>query len=199
MKGIEKITARIAADAAAEIEVVEAESKVKCDEITAQYAKKAEAKYAEVLAAGMEENEQRVQRTDRTAKLDAKKALLQLKQDMVTETFTEAAKKICEISEDEYVSFLAKEAAAAVITGQEDIILNEKDRETVGKKVVKAANAILAEMGKEAHLTLSDKTAEMSGGLILKQGDIEVNCTVDTLLELCRGDLAAEVAKVLFD
>ena len=29
----------------------------------------------------------------------------------------------------------------------------------------------------------------MTGGLILKQGDIEVNCTVDTLLDLSRSSL----------
>ena len=38
----------------------------------------------------------------------------------------------------------------------------------------------------------------MTGGFILKQGDIEVNCTVDMMLELSRGELAAQVAEVLF-
>lgn len=48
-------------------------------------------------------------------------------------------------------------------------------------------------------LTLSAETRELAGGLILKQGDIEVNCSVDTLLELSRGELAARVAEVLFE
>ena len=33
----------------------------------------------------------------------------------------------------------------------------------------------------------------------VKQGDIEVNCTVDTLLDLTRDELAARVADVLFE
>ena len=35
---------------------------------------------------------------------------------------------------------------------------------------------------------------------MLKQGDIEVNCTVDTLLDLSRGEpCRARVAEVLFE
>ena len=51
----------------------------------------------------------------------------------------------------------------------------------------------------EAKLTLADETKEMLGGFILRQGNVEMNCTVDIILELIRGEAAAEVAKVLFE
>ena len=38
----------------------------------------------------------------------------------------------------------------------------------------------------------------IAGGVVLRQGDIEVNCTLDSLLELSRGSLDAEVARILF-
>ena len=66
-------------------------------------------------------------------------------------------------------------------------------------KAVKAANELIAKRGLDGCLTLSDETRPMTGGLILKQGDIEVNCTVDTLLDLSRSELAARVAEVLFE
>ena len=69
----------------------------------------------------------------------------------------------------------------------------------MGAAAVKAANERLAAKGMPGMLSLSDATREMSGGLMLKQGDIEVNCTVDTLLDLTRGELAARVAEVLFE
>ena len=68
-----------------------------------------------------------------------------------------------------------------------------------GAKAVKAANELIAKRGLDGCLTLSDETRPMTGGLILKQGDIEVNCTVDTLLDLSRSELAARVAEVLFE
>lgn len=61
----------------------------------------------------------------------------------------------------------------------------------MGAKAVRRANELLAAQGRTGVLTLADETRSMSGGLILKQGDIEVNCTVDTLLDLSRGELAA--------
>ena len=61
--------------------------------------------------------------------------------------------------------------------------------------VVKAANALLP----GGKLTLSDDTGDFRGGLILRRGSIEANCTVELLVELCRGDMSAQLAGVLFE
>ena len=61
-----------------------------------------------------------------------------------------------------------------------------------------AANALAAKRGLPGELKLSDKTRPINGGVVLRQGDIEVNCTLDSLLELSRGSLDAEVARILF-
>ena len=48
-------------------------------------------------------------------------------------------------------------------------------------------------------LTLSDSCGDFKGGLILRRGSIEANCTAELLVDLCRGDLSAQLARVLFD
>ena len=78
------------------------------------------------------------------------------------------------------------------------LILSAADRESLGEKIVAAANALAAKRGLPGELKLSDKTRDMAGGVVLRQGDIEVNCTLDSLLELSRGSLDAEVARILF-
>jgi len=50
-----------------------------------------------------------------------------------------------------------------------------------------------------AKMKLSDETRDICGGLILRRGSIETNCSVELLLELCRGELSAKLADVLFD
>ena len=199
MKGIDKITSRILADAEAECAAVKAESDKHCGEIKAEAEKKAQDEYWRLVREGVKDTEQRVQRMDRTARLEARKSVLNMKQDAVTKAFELARDKIAELPERDYVGFLARQAAEAAITGQEEVIFCERDRAAVGAKAVKAANELLAAKGMPAMLTLSDATREMAGGLMLKQGDIEVNCTVDTLLDLSRGELAARVAEVLFE
>ena len=94
----------------------------------------------------------------------------------------------------EYVSFLAKLAAKAAVSGDEEIILNARDKAAVGADVVSAANALVA----NGKLKLSDDTGSFAGGLILRRGSVEANCTVELLVELCRSDMSSELAKVLF-
>ena len=199
MKGIDKITSRILADAEAECAAVRSESDERCAAIKAGAEKKAQEEYWRLVREGVKDTEQRVQRMDRTARLEAKKSVLNMKQEVVSKAFELAKQKIAELPERDYVGFLAREASAAAITGQEEVIFCERDRRSVGSKAVRAANDMLAARGLPGMLTLSDSTREMAGGLVLRQGDIEVNCTVDTLLELSRGELAASVAEVLFE
>ena len=199
MKGIDKITSRIIADAEAECRDVKRESDERCAAVRAENEKRAQDEYWRLVREGVKDTEQRVQRMDRTARLEAKKSVLNMKQEAVSRAFDLAKDKIAELPERDYVAFLAHEAAEAAITGQEEVIFCERDRKSVGAKAVKAANELLAAKGMPGLLTLSDATRDMAGGLMLKQGDIEVNCTVDTLLDLTRDELAARVADVLFE
>ena len=93
------------------------------------------------------------------------------------------------------MALLAKLAAQASVSGDEEIILNARDKAAVGAAVVEKANALLP-AGK---LSLSAATGDFAGGLILKRGSIEANCTIELLVELCRGDMSAQLAKVLFE
>lgn len=199
MKGIDKITARILADAEAECAALKKESDARIEAIRAENEQKAQDEYVRLVREGVKDTEQRVQRLDRTAKLEARKSILSMKQETVSRAFDLARERIAELAERDYVAFLAREAAEAAITGQEEVIFCERDRASVGAKAVKAANERLAAKGMPGMLTLSDETRAMSGGLMLRQGDIEVNCTVDTLLDLVRGELASRVAEVLFE
>ncbi len=199
MKGIEKITARIAADAEAEDSVVRKESEERIAQIRADYEKQAQEAAAAILKDGAKENEQHASRIERTAQLEAKRNILGMKQEMVSKAFELAKEKIVNMPQEEYVAFLVRQIGQAASTGRETLILNQTDRERCGAAVIAAANAALTAAGKPGALTLAEETRPMSGGFILKQGDVEVNCTVDILLELVRGDLAAPVAGVLFE
>lgn len=199
MKGIDKITSRIIADAEAECAAVKKESDERVAAIREENERRAQEEYLRLVREGVKDTEQHVQRLDRTARLEAKKSILNMKQETVSRAFELAKGKIAELPERDYVAFLAREASEAAVSGQEEVIFCERDRKSVGAKAVKAANELLAAKGMPGMLTLSDTTREFSGGLMLKQGDIEVNCTVDTLLDLARGELAARVAEVLFE
>ena len=67
MNGIEKITARIRADAEAECAAIRAESEERCAAIRAENERAAQEEYWRLVREGVKDTEQRVQRLGRTA------------------------------------------------------------------------------------------------------------------------------------
>ena len=194
MKGTEKIIAHIQADAAAQADAILAQAEQQCAEIREGYERKAKDAYAEKIRAGVKANQDRLESVERLARMEGRKSVLALKQDMVSKSFDLAVDKLVDLPEEQYVALLAKLAAQASVTGDEQVVLNARDREKMGTAVGAAANARLS----DGKLTLSDEVGAFRGGLLLRRGSIEANCTVELLVELCRGEMAAELAKVLF-
>jgi len=195
MNGTEKIIAHIRADAQSQSDAILAAANGQCEAIRRSCDAKAAEAYTSALRIGTRECAERADSMERMAQMEARKGILSMKQEMVSKCFDKAKELITALPEEQYVAFLAKLAANASVTGTEEIILNEKDAKTVGTRVVDAANAL-----KEgAQLTLSDSCGDFEGGLILRRGQIETNCTVELLLELCRGDMSVKLAGVLFN
>lgn len=198
MNGIDKITARLQSEAQAEADAVLAEAGAKCAAIREEYAQKAEALHTSLLQRGEKTLCTDAERQESSLAMQEKKELLAAKQEMVSAAFDRAMEKLSHLPQENYISFLAGQAARAAENGAGELVLNPRDRETLGDKVVTAANAQLQKDGMPAMLKLSDESRDMAAGLILKNGDVEVNCTVETLLALSREKLAAPVAELLF-
>lgn len=199
MIGTDRIVSHIRDEAQAEKNAALAQAGAKAAEIAAEFAKKAQAEADELLRSGKEAAEQRVLRADRTNRLEARKDILGLKQGLVTAAFDKARQAILALDEDKYVAFLAAQAGAAALTGSEEVVLGKADRERLGARIVEAANAAAAKRGLAADMKLSDAVLPADGGLVLRRGSIEVNCTLDKLLEMSHSSLDAEVASVLFN
>ena len=198
MNGIEKITARIERDARAEIDLINAEADAQCAAILAEAEARAAEVYEKRMESGRRENAVRTERMAAAADMEQRKATLAFKQEMVGEAFAQAITAVSELPQDEYIAFLAALAAEAAITGEEEMVFSASDKASVGSAVVKAANALLKEKKARGTVTLSDDCAEIPGGFIMRSGNIEVNCAVDTLVQLHRAQLSAQVAEILF-
>lgn len=198
MKGTEKIIAHIQQNAEAQAAAILAEAQQRCDAVHEEYERRARDSYNERLRAGVKACEDRVDRMDRLARMEAKKSVLSEKQTVLTECFEKAQELIPQMDRERYVEFLARLACEASGTGYEELIFNAEDKAHVAKDVLKAANARLRERGNDGRLTAAEETGSFSGGFIMRQGGIEVNCTVETLVELSRAELSAAAADILF-
>ncbi|MEQ2441980.1 V-type ATP synthase subunit E [Pseudoflavonifractor sp. CLA-AP-H29] len=228
MNGIEKITQRMEDDAQREINEVLTTARTQADEITRRCREQADKESAAIVARGESSAAEREKRLESMAEMESRKLVLAAKQEVLDEAFTMALEKLCTLPDEEYIELLAALAVKAARTGREKVIFSQKDRNRVGKavvtkandalarkvaprlpndltdtkagaildKVVTGASAILAGTGM---LTLAEETRPIKGGIILSDGDVETNCTFETLVRLQRENISGEVAKVLFD
>ena len=199
MNGIDRITDRIEADAREQAKAIIAEAEAKCAEIRKENEKKAQERYLQLIRNGTKDCESGLERRKSAAEMDAKKSVLALKQDCVAEAFDMAKRRLADMPEDSYVGFLASLAASAAADGSGEIVLSARDRERCGKAVLERANAALAAKGLTPELTLAADSREISGGLILRQGGVEVNCSIEALVEALKGPMTADVARTLFE
>jgi V/A-type H+-transporting ATPase subunit E len=199
MNGIEKITARINADAAQEIESVTTRAEEQIKSINENYEYVAQQAYFTVMSNGKAAAQTRLERLASADTMNGKKALLETKQQVLDETFAKALDRLCQLPEDQYCALLVKLAVEGSTTGKEELVFSAPDRARYGKKVVVAANEALEAAGKPAGLTLSEQSRDIRGGLFIKNGAIENNCAFETIIRLLREQLAGETAKVLFE
>ena len=227
MKGIEKITARIQQDASADLDAIRAQAEEQAAQIRSQYEAQAKAEAEKAAESCRQAAQQQLERLEGAAEMEAKTRLLTAKQACIDRAFERAREHLLSMPEAEYVELLAKLAVRSSATGREEVVLNERDRAAVGQKVVARANQLLAQavapdlpeelkaskaggiltkvvtganalLQGTAMLTLAADTAEIQGGLILRDGQVEVNCAFETQLRLLRESLAGQVAKILF-
>ena len=228
MNGIEKITQRMEDDARRDINEILTAARAQADEITRRCREQADRESAAITARGESAAAEREKRLESMAEMESRKLVLAAKQEVLDEAFTMALEKLCTLPDEEYIELLAALAVKAARTGREKVIFSQKDRNRVGKavvtrandalarkvaprlpgdltdtkagaildKVVTGASAILAGTGM---LTLAEETRPIKGGIILSDGDVETNCTFETLVRLQREDISGEVAKILFD
>jgi V/A-type H+-transporting ATPase subunit E len=199
MNGIEKITGRIKSDATEAVRALQQQTEAQCKSIAAEGERKAQAAYWELIRAGNEAAQLRLERLKSAAEMESKKTVLRQKQELISRAFTRAADMLRALPEDTLVPFLAGLAADASASGREELILSPADRAAFGEALCRQANDRLSKAGKTAQLRLSAETRETGGGVILADGRVETNCTFGILVEGVRDSLAQEVAGLLFD
>ena len=192
MNGIEKITQRIASEAQAEIDRILGDARDEADRIAESYRAQADGEAAELNARNEKNAAEREERLVSAAQM-ARKVLLAAKQEMVEKAYIQALDKLCAMPEEQYVAVLAGLLVKASSNGKEEAVFSKEDRERVGKAAVAKANEL---SGKQ--LRLSEETQPIRGGFILKDKNVEVNCTFETLVRLQKAETAGAVVKKLF-
>ena len=222
INGLNKITDKILSEAQAKADKILADAQAECDRINAEYAERAEKIRSDISAEAEKGGMEYVARIRSTAATSKRNLLLQTKSDLIDGVFTGVLEQTRNLELEKYNEILIGLLSAALLEqleaedisrnlyGEEDamapecyeVILNQRDRDRCGKAVVEGAQKHLS--GKVAAeklnlLTLSGQTVAIDGGLILRCGSVESNCSFSLLFAQLRESLESEVARTLFE
>lgn len=198
MSGATKLIDRIVSEAQDQAEKVLAEARQRAAEIIDKAKKEAAAREEAIIAAARRQAEDRRRRILTIADLDARKETLVAKVEMIEDTFAQALDRLQKLENSAYQELVMPMLLSAAVTGNEEILVSPADRERYTPEFLAKVNEALKKEGKQGSLTLAGETREMSGGFVLRSGEVEINNSFDSILRMQRDLLEPEVAAILF-
>lgn len=125
-----------------------------------------------------------------SADLILRDATLSVKRELIEQTLLTAKETVISMPDSEYFAFLCDVAKNSACKGGE-MFLSAKD--------LLRDLTVLKDFLLENDIVLSSNAVDINGGFILKNGDIEINASLDALIHEKHADLVDAVNKILFN
>lgn len=120
------------------------------------------------------------------ADMQAKKKILAKKQELIEQTIQKAKEKLLSLNEAENEKTVLSMLSKVGVNSTTEVVLSSKATESLKTAIKKAGYKI------------STETRDISGGFILKDGDIEYNYSFESMIIVEREQLEQTAAKILF-
>ena len=219
MTGLEKVIGKIIADAEADARVILDKAQAECEALRERYAAETEAEIEKLTDECDRECQALIIRARSSAAMAKRNAILEARAKLIDEAYASAEKIIRNMNGEQYLELLHKmlrssmknqlegEAESLRLYGEDispdayEVVLNSRDRDTYGEKLLAAyragygsrlAPAVLAKV------RLASDIAPIDGGIILRCGPVETNCSLAMLMAENRRETEARVSRILF-
>lgn len=219
MTGLEKMTAKIIADAEAQAREILQKADAECESIKARYLADAERECDRLGEQAERECEALITRARSSAAMAKRDVYLMSKSRLIDEVFAAGEKEIRNLPAEKYLELLISMLKGAIkrqmesekesleLYGEDsspeyyEVLLNHRDREQFGKALIDGLHRSVVGKMKLSDLEkikLSNDTANINGGLILRCGAVEANCSLSMLFAEARRTTEAKVNDALF-
>ncbi len=222
MTGLDKIIDRILQDAQNDAQATRAEAQSRCDAIAAEWSERAEACRCKLEQDAQTEAENIAARTKATLETERRNMVLGVRSRLLEQVWEDAMNEVKAFPPDRYARLLCHLLAEALreqhrveedsrtLYGEEgaaapekyEVLLNEHDHAFCGETLMTLFRAaagqdtLLGEMAKK--VVLAEESAPIDGGLVLRAGDIESNCSLSAMFRTLREQNEQKVLKTLF-
>jgi len=191
---LEYITQKIIDEANDYADDVINKAKEEARTISEEYESIAEKEYNQVVDAAYEKANEILHRTTAQSVKEKRINIISAKWEYLDNAFSSAIKKMCKLPNDVQIRFIAG-LVQKYQRSDAELIFNADDRKRLGSEVVAAVNSASGSY----KVVLSDITGDFSGGVILKESNVEANLTYDAIVTSERERLEEEVSAILFN
>ena len=193
MTGLDKIIAQIETDTDNICADINARTDKKCEDILsaannnaeniAQKGKQdAEKRYAEIL-----------ERAKSSAELESRATLLKTKQECISDALSRALQYLLSLDDKEYFSLILRMVESHSEEKNGEIRFNPRDLARIPDDFKNHLDKCA-----KGSLTLCENAVDIDGGFIIVYGDIEVNCSFESLFASQSERFSDEVSRILF-
>ena len=194
MNQVTAITDKILADAREKLALQEEETGRRLAEIAAASEKAARAAEEEILTRARARAQAVLERIPSQEELILRQARLSCQRELIEEAFRRALEELCALPAEEKIPLYTR-MICAFQRQDASVILNREDLSQLGRRLME--HAVPLQRQKGLALRLEETPGQFAGGLILKEGKTESNCTFPVLLEGLGPQLEGEIARLL--
>ena len=219
MTGLEKVTGKIIADAEADAREILDTADAECAALRQRHEAEREARLEALREQSDRECQAHIVRARSTAAMTKRNAVLEARAALLNEAYVTAEKQIRSMKGEQYLELLCKllrsslkrqlegEADSLRLYGEDispaayEVLLSSRDRDYYGERLMASFRAGLGSKFSPTALNklrLSEEIAPIDGGLILRAGLVETNCSLAMLMAETRRETETRVSRILF-
>ena len=203
--GTEKIVSSILSDAKFKADSLSEEAENESKSILEEGEKIALMEKEKILEDGKKQSAMRYQQIISEAKMNSRRMELDSREEVIEESFKIAEEKLLKIASTESAEY--KESIKNIITeaaleiGGGDLILHLKQEDVakIEDFISEIENDVKGKKGNETNLEMGSNINTIGGAIVkTKNGDIEVNNTIEARMLRFKKSLRSDVARILF-
>jgi len=203
--GTEKIVSSILSDAKFKADSILEEAKKKSNSILEEGEKVALMEKEKILEDGKKLSTMRYQQIISEAKMNSRRMELDAREEVIEESFKKAEEKLGEIASSDSAKYkeslneIIMDAALEIGGGKLVIFLKQEDVSKISDSISSIELDIKEKTGNETNLEIGKNINTIGGAIIkTKNGEIEVNNTIEARMQRYKKSLRSEVARILF-
>lgn len=198
MAGAEKLIEKIENDAQRDAEKYWQDAENKKQDMQGKMLSSIDKCKSDIEKTAVETAQENKKRMAAVYDLEYRKQLLAAKQEIMQQTKALALQKLCSLDDSRYISLMKSRLLKCSQTGEGGIIVSENDAR-LDKAFLDDVNGELKKTLGQGNIVFLPEKKEISGGFVFVDGGMEINMSLEALLDEAWEDAEAEVAEVLFE